>query len=271
MEIWPFYTSMLLGDLIYALPGIRQVCKLYDRKAIIYLHLNQKWPMAEGIMRRSGITLTQEDFDMIKPLLKSQDYIEDVQLYDNQPALNLDDIMKAPINIPYGHISRWYFYIFPDMACDLSKKWLFLDDRIRLLDKGFILINRSSRYHNPNISYKFLEQYKDRIFFVGLDDEWKSFCRVFFEVKHYKVNDFLELAILINSAKFFIGNQSFPYSIAEGLKVPRLLELFESLPNVIPHGENAFDFYIQGAFEFHVEAFMHPRAGYKGDTQSQIE
>jgi hypothetical protein len=247
---------MLLGDLMYALPGIQQVRKTYDRKAIIYLGLNQKWPMAEGIMRRSGITLTQQDFDMIKPLLMTQEYISDVRVYNGEPTINLDDIMKAPINVPYGYIPRWYFYIFPDMACDLSKPWLHLDERIKLLDKGVILINRSARYHNPNIDYKFLEKYANRIIFIGLDDEWKSFCRVFFEVRHYKVQNFLELGIMINSCKFFIGNQSFPYSIAEGLKVPRLLELFSPLPNVVPHGENAYDFYLQGAFEFHIEQMM---------------
>ncbi|MGI4804561.1 MAG: hypothetical protein ACRYFL_07310 [Janthinobacterium lividum] len=49
------------------------------------------------------------------------------------------------------------------------------------------------------------------------------------------------------------GNQSFPYSLAEGLKVPRILETYYSAPNVIPEGKNGHDFYFQKHFEFLVE------------------
>lgn len=256
MQDFHFYTSLPLGDIIYALPGIRKVCHDKGTKAVIHLDVNQKWPMAEGIMRRNGITISDLDFEMIKPLLLSQDYISGVDRFTDQQAINLDEVMRYPTNVPYGHIPRWYFYVYPEMACNLAEPWLFVDGRIKLLNKGFILISRSARYHNPHISYRFLEKYKDRIFFIGLDDEWMSFCKVFFEVRHYKIQDFQELALLINSCKFFIGNQSFPFSIAEGLKVPRILELFDPLPNVIPHGDHAYDFYMQYGFEVYVEKLM---------------
>lgn len=259
MESLTFHTSLLLGDLIYALAGIRQVCKSYDRKAIIYLGLNQKWPMADAIMRRGGITLLQQDFDMIRPLLMTQDYIEDVRVYNNEPvAVNLDEIMgprSKDINIPYGSLPRWYFQIWPDMACDLSKKWIDLDSRYRLIAKNMIVVSRSARSHNPNINYTFLEKYKHRLLFIGHEDEHRSFCN-FFPIKHYKVQDFKELAYVINSCKFFIGNQSFPYAIAEALKVPRILELWAPLPHVIPTGEDAYDYFYQGAFEYYVDKLI---------------
>lgn len=251
------HSSLLIGDLIYALPGFRQIYLQTGSKTTIFLSVNATWPMMDAVMRRNGVTMTQEDFDAIRPLLLSQEYIDDVVVYNGEPIMvNLDDIMKRSINVPYGYLPRWYFYVWPDLACNLSERWIQLDERVRLLHKGVILVNRSSRYHNPQISYKFLEKYKDRVIFIGLDDEWKSFCSNFFEVRHYKVKDFYELAVLINSCKFFVGNQSFCFSLAEALKVPRILELFATLPNVIPHGNHAYDFYRQEAFEFYVEKLM---------------
>jgi ADP-heptose:LPS heptosyltransferase len=68
-----------------------------------------------------------------------------------------------------------------------------------------------------------------------------------------RVRDFLELAELIAGCKLFIGNQSFPYSLAEGLKVPRILELDPADPNVVPTGGLAFDVLFQRQFEHLVD------------------
>ncbi|MEK7224455.1 MAG: hypothetical protein AAB221_02085, partial [Bacteroidota bacterium] len=54
---------------------------------------------------------------------------------------------------------------------------------------------------------------------------------------------------VIAGCKFFIGNQSFPFALAEALKVKRALELCFECPNVIPEGENAYDFVYQPQFE----------------------
>jgi hypothetical protein len=64
------------------------------------------------------------------------------------------------------------------------------------------------------------------------------------------------MATLINSCKLFIGNQSFPFSIAEGLKVNRLLEVYHLSPNVIVEGKGAQDFLYQPQFEKTVEQLI---------------
>ena len=61
--------------------------------------------------------------------------------------------------------------------------------------------------------------------------------------------NFYDLARIIAGCKFFIGNQSFPFALAEGLKVKRVLELYFECPNVIPAGEHAYDFCYQEQFE----------------------
>jgi hypothetical protein len=54
---------------------------------------------------------------------------------------------------------------------------------------------------------------------------------------------------VIAGGRFFIGNQSFPFSIAESLKVKRLLEVYYLAPNVTVYGNKGFDFCAQPQFE----------------------
>ena len=57
------------------------------------------------------------------------------------------------------------------------------------------------------------------------------------------------MAKIIKSSKFFIGNLSVCYPIAEALKVPRLLEACPEFPVVQPVGGDGYDFYYQPHFE----------------------
>ena len=59
----------------------------------------------------------------------------------------------------------------------------------------------------------------------------------------------MELSRIIKSCRLFIGNECFAYSVAEGLKVPRLLEASPDFPVVYPIGNNGYDFYHQIHFE----------------------
>jgi hypothetical protein len=54
------------------------------------------------------------------------------------------------------------------------------------------------------------------------------------------------------SCKLFLGNASMMFQIAEGLKIPRILETFQPMPNVIPFGKNGYDAYHQRAIELYV-------------------
>jgi ADP-heptose:LPS heptosyltransferase len=67
---------------------------------------------------------------------------------------------------------------------------------------------------------------------------------------HYaECSDFLQLARVVKSARLFIGNQSFPYALAEALKVPRILEVCPLYPVVTPTGDNAGEAFFQASFE----------------------
>lgn len=280
-----FKFSLLQGDLINALAGIRHVCERERTTAEIYLGLNIEWRMSEDISkgRESHITLTEKTMEMLRPLLLNQSYISKVDsleavypeeyhkwigafkyfsdfdyaarwYMENPSALvDLDKHHVMPIGLPYGSIFRWNWYCYPDMTCDLSKPWLFVEPN-ELIPSDAIIVNRTERAQNQSLSYSFLKEYEKRLFFVGLDQEYKKFCSDWdLNIGHLIVKDFLELASIIRSAKCFIGNQSLCFSLAEALKVPRVLEVCPYLPNVIPTGEWGFDIYFQSTLEWSIK------------------
>jgi hypothetical protein len=239
---------------------------------------------------------------MLKPLLMSQPYINSVEslqlakpdifdkwiqsfktisdyeqaakYYEDEKIIDLDKHHLFPIGLPNGNIFRWNFYMYPDMACDLSKPWMDIE-LDEFIPENAIVVNRTFRSRNESISYKFMKKYSDRIYFVGTDDEYDNFCEMF-DLKIFRIytDDHLQLAKVIRACSFFIGNQSLCFSLAEAMKIPRVLEVCDYLPNVIPCGEHAYDFRFQGPLEYYVNSLATDKSvleGYKGDSFSQIE
>lgn len=299
----PFKFSLLPGDLINALPGMKEVCTRMNRTAEIYLGLDIAWAMSDEVSqgRESNVTLTQKSMDMLKPLLLSQPWITKVESlqeaypekyeawceafkncadfvyaakwYKDHPdaMIDLDRHHLTPMSLQYSNIFRWNFYVYADMTCDLSKRWLDIPVNDHMPPET-IIINRTERCQNPTISYSFLKKYEDRLLFAGHRHEWATFCTKFdLKIPLLTVNNFLELAIAIRSCSFFIGNQSLCFSLAEAMKVPRILEVCSYLPNVIPCGEKAYDFFFQSNLQMFVEDLANPMNGYKNDPYSQYE
>jgi hypothetical protein len=115
---------------------------------------------------------------------------------------------------------------------------------------GQILCNRTSRYRNEAIHYGFLQHQPLKVYFAGTMEEYAEFQSHVPKAVYLPIKNFLELAIYISSAKVFIGNQSFCFSLAEAMKTPRVLEVCSFAPNVIPSGPNGYDFYTQEAAEW---------------------
>ena len=108
--------------------------------------------------------------------------------------------------------------------------------------KNRIVLHRTFRHRNQFINYKFLSDYKNLIF-IGTNDEYLDLKKDVKNLEIYVCKDYLDMARVIKSSKFFIGNQSVAYPMAEAMKVPRILEAEPNFPVVQPIGQNAFDFY----------------------------
>lgn len=241
------------GDIIYALAGIKSLCDKYDWSADIRLRLDQKGTYYDGAKHPLGeFIFTDLMYKLLKPLLVTQPWVNSVKKYAGQKIqIDLDLIRQRDINMPFGHIARWYFYVFPDMACDLSKPWIDVPKDDRWSDT--IIVNRTERYQNPHIHYSFLRRYKN-VVFVGTIGEYQIMVKQIPHMKFADMKNFYQLAIAINSCKMFIGNQSMCFALAEAMKSPRILEVCSFAPNVIPEGPGpAYDFLSQAAFEYYVE------------------
>ncbi len=122
-------------------------------------------------------------------------------------GLNMSDILSEMLGIP--HTSR-------------TEPWL------RVLEKrevAPVVMHRSERYRVEDFPWRrVVEQYGKEAVFVGGEDEHREFTGRYGSVSYYRTSTYLELAEVIAGAVLFVGNQSSPAAVAEGLKVNKILE-----------------------------------------------
>lgn len=242
------------GDIIYSLPTVYALSE--GAPASLFLHLDQpsKYEMIRGSHPLKNVMLNQKMFSMLHPLLVSQPEIKQCTVYNGEKIdYDLDVFRDSSIMLDRGNIARWYFLYFA-VSADLSKPWLQVQPDNSFSDH--IVIARSSGYHSPGINYSFLQKYK-KLAFVGIKEEFEDMRKMIPSLEYHQVSDFLELAKAIAGCKFFIGNQSFPFSIAEALKVKRILEVCYECPNVVVEGASGYDFCFQPQFEKIVDKLYH--------------
>jgi hypothetical protein len=250
-----------LGDTIYCLAGMRAVCDKLNATAILYTALDIPADYYDGAKHETTdktgrqVMMSEYTFNMIKPLVVAQDFIEDYRIWKGEKVtVDLTRMHREFVNMPNGNIAHWCAYLFPDMWADLSKPWLDVPYSEEI-DRDFaskILINRTARYNNPHISFWFLKEYQDKLLFVGTEKECQDFNEKWeLKIPYLQAYSFLHLAQAIWSCKFFVGGQSFTFSIAEALKVPRILEVCEFAQNVHPQGVGGYDYLYQGGLEYY--------------------
>jgi hypothetical protein len=235
------------GDIIYALPTIKKIHEITGVPINLYFRLGQLLKLPNYNNHPNGnVMLNQKMVDLLFPLIRAQSYISKCEVYtDEQIDIDLDYFRSGLIPQDKGNIARWCAYI-TGVSAELWKPWLTVKPDTGYADT--ILIARSGRYQNQTIDYSFLSKYPN-LKFIGVESEYKDIQQFLPDIQWLQINDFLQLAQIIAGCKFFIGNQSFPYSIAEGLKVPRILEVSFEVINVVPEGENGNDFFFQEHFE----------------------
>ncbi len=241
------------GDIIYSIPTMLELAK--GKKINLYLTLNQPNRDFTKQMRHpnGNVMLTQKSVDLFAPLLLAQPDFARCEAHQGQPIhYDLTAFRSFPFDYRMGSIARWYFLTY-GISRDLGKPWLQVTPNSSFNDA--IVLARSSRYRTPNISYSFLKKYP-RIVFVGMPDEFADMQQQIPDLIYQPVPNFYELAAVIAGSKLFIGNQSFPFSLAEAVKVKRVLEVFPQCPNVVVEGEHAYDFCYQPQFEKIVKDLM---------------
>ena len=238
-----FLHSGHTADLVNVLPSIKELSK--NHECHFYIQANKKIPVDYYKHPAGGVYMDDRMLNLFLPLMEKQKFIHKVEKYNNQKIdINFDIFRTLPVNICFNS-PRWYFHI-SGIQVDLTDPYLEVEPHDKIKNK--IVIHRTFRHRNQFINYKFLSNFNDLVF-VGTKDEYEDLKKDVKNLELYDCKDYLDMARVIKSSKFFIGNQSVAYPIAEALKVPRILEAEPDFPVVQPIGKNAFDFYYQPHFE----------------------
>ncbi len=245
-----FKHSANAGDLIYSLPAIREIYRKTGKKAIIYQWLDQEtkyW----GEHPLGNKMFNKKMYEVCKPLIEDQEYVEKFEIWEGQQIhYDIDRVRdhKTALNLPYGDIRQWVMMYYPEMQASIGETWLRPKENPDI-QNDLIVVNRTSRYRNQFINYEFINDYEGNIAFIGVLDEYADFVKEVPRAVYIKTDNYLQVRNLICQAKLFIGNQSSCFAIAEGLGLPRILEVCRTAPNVIPATRNGYLFLDQNCFE----------------------
>jgi glycosyltransferase involved in cell wall biosynthesis len=224
-----FYMSGDFGDIIYALPTIRSLgggtlCIGPARDHPYYWLREQMTPVRYAHLER--LLAYQTDY-LLRVFYadKMNGWNCHIDLNDSR-RLFRDPYYKKDRNL--ADVPSTFF------GCGSGlwrEKWLKVDE-VKHVAK--LVFARSLRYPGKSFPWKKLvDRYKNDAVFVGLPEEHASFVSQFGNVKHYPTKDLFDVARVVAGAECFIGNQSCPLAIAEGLKVNCVREHFDDAPNCI--------------------------------------
>ena len=224
------------GDIIYSLPTVKE---LGAKHYIINLNSD---PAIGG----RGITF--EAAKALAPLLLAQSYIERVTIVrcnvfleyldPDQPMEGIDYILdRFRLQDPDKHHLAISHAMAFGIHVNLYEKWLYVGVEEKI--KDYVIVALTPRYRSlPREFWVKVLSGLDNIILLGIPREF--YCMAGINGDFVTCKDFLEMAKIINGSKLFIGNPSLPYAIAEGLKIPRLVELPYQPRNAYPIGKNGY-------------------------------
>jgi len=181
--------------------------------------------------------MTGAKFDFLATLLRAQPYISGVSLWQGEPVQK-DFTLFRHLMLPDMDLATQHWRCVNDDASpDVARPWLTVPEAAR---HGRPVFARSARYRNVAWDgfWPELKAAAPDALFVGTAAEFQAFGHG----EHVFAADALELAQVIAGASVFVGNQSLPYAIAEGLKVGRLQEVSTEVPNCVFPGALALPF-----------------------------
>ena len=215
-----FLHSGKLGDIIWALPAIKHL-----GGGTLYLRIGE---IDHG---PNEIKLTEEGAHSISALLKTQPYIHDVKIYDNEHIdYDLNLFRRFIFAVPEITIAESVFMglgIRGNHEEKLDEPWISVDKDLNVLNK--IVISRTNRYHKGEINPFYLKLKEKNIskhgIFVGSTEEYGKFEEVYRTgIEYYSTPTILDLAKAIAASKFYVGNENLANALNESMKKTSFLE-----------------------------------------------
>ena len=226
-----------IGDVIYSLPTARllkvthyilNVCtdpsfggRVMTREAAVKL---APLLLGQGTIRRLSVIQSQIPLEFAEPARLGIDYILDVfRVCSADPTLHLAYRHALPFGIRVDGSKPW---LESEMVRD--------QDLPTGIKKPYLVVGLTGRYRRWGDEYyaTLLRNVPaDRVVFVGVDEDLAHKTNI--PGAYLRPTDFRQLARVLMGSAYFIGNPSFPYAVAEALKIPRFIELHDGA-NVAP-------------------------------------
>lgn len=225
-----FITYATAGDIIYSLCAIKIL-----GGGNLYLKLGYLDEFCRNVLgwwnQPNTGRITEKDFQNIKPLLNSQNYLHSVDIHNNQSidydlaAENWKFILPAGWQ---GNQTQAYAlglgWDMSDMRLQsklLREPWLTPVDATVIPNKPFV-INRTPRHRDNSSTQKWVDFINkglcEQAVFVGTEKEHQDWQIEFnASIDYFPTKDLLHLAQIIQGCQLFIGNQSAPLALAIGL------------------------------------------------------
>lgn len=214
-----------IGDLLAALPVIRQ---LGGGEMVLFPAPYTGWRM------------TRERVADLRPLLELQPYIKGVRWAPKPKGKNLDEWRRR--YDPYKNLTDMLAQLFGQPHPEREQPWLKTDVPKRI---ARVLFGRSRRYRNPHVDWhQIYEEYAGQAVFVGTPDEHRDFQQEFGPISYHYSPTYLDLARVVAGADLVVVNQTSIRWLAEGFKVPVLVEVEPKINNT--HWQRAGAFYLYG-------------------------
>jgi predicted GH43/DUF377 family glycosyl hydrolase len=228
---WSLYHSGNLGDIIYSLPAMKVL-----GFGVYYLGVDTSMNPKPDLREVMSPKLVQT----IAPLMLAQPYVRAVYFTQHMPIVSYDLNLFRNFAAPEKNLVAQSLD-----ACCLSAE-NFFNDQTPWLDvdpvplRRGVVVHRSHRWRNPSFPWaEVYDRFRAEMVFVGTSEEHASFVSDFGLIPYVPTPNLLELARIIAGCHLFIGNQSCPYAIAEGLKVNTLQETFPQIANCLFQRPNA--------------------------------
>lgn len=203
-----------MGDLIHALWVVKNTPGIHD------LYITDRRDLhSDGFIYPIDKTLEE-----LAPIISGQNYVSTFQVYNDEPATNLNLWRR------YAYSASWTQLLSNTFGVPAAGgKWIeHPKDRAEFSDKIVVhcSVHQARRGHHWPVV---MDKYEGQCVFVGTPEEYQAFGYQppFYQLPFYQPANLSEHFNIINSCKFFIGNQSAPLAMAHALDVPRLAMLNE--------------------------------------------
>lgn len=203
------------GDIVYSLRAVKQLCDEMGAKASLWCYTRLG----------TRVTMTERHAANLLPLLRVQPYLSSAGWSENARGVRLDAARRFAFKNPGAgqNIAEQYRLWLALPKAERSAAWLTVDRPDPIAP---VVFSRTARYRPPSFPWKRIaERFKSQAVFIGSSDEYAAFRdEVSSDVPYYQTGNLLDVARVIAGCELFVGNQSCPRSIAEGLKVAVVVE-----------------------------------------------